>query len=414
MIRLAKTLAVTTALSFVFSAALSQSAQAQTYTVLHNFTNGNDGASPVTGVTVDRGGNLYGTTTAPNYGSIFKLTSQGILSILYTFLGNPGNDGADPEAGLAFGPDGSLYGTTYYGGGTLCRNYVFQIVGCGTAYRLQPPAEVCKSTSCPWLETILNRFNIGVDGTIISSGSLVFDQAGNIYGTTEEGGDRYWGPAYELTPSNGGWAESLVYSFTGHQDGAGPQGVIFDSAGNLYGTTEGYDDAPDDHYGVAFQLVPSGSGWSENVLYTFQNGADGRTPQAPPTLDQQGNLYGSTSSLGTDGAGTVFELSPSGQGWTFNVLYSIPGGISCGPQGALIIDSAGNLYGTTLCAGAHGLGSVFELTYPNWTYVSLHDFDGSDGQNPYGALAFGPNGELYGTTSAGGQNGYGVVFKITQ
>jgi len=182
------------------------------------------------------------------------------------------------------------------------------------------------------------------------------------------------GARYELMYSSGGWTETVLHNFSAGQDGAIPNGVILDSAGNLYGTTQGWFGGTGDRFGKVFQLVPSGSGWNENVLYTFQDGADGAVPAAGLVMDQQGNLYGTTSGGVAGGAGTVFELSPSGGGWTFNLLYSFSGCYGplisvfppgCGSQDSLIIDSAGNLYGTTVSPGANGLGSVFELTYPN-------------------------------------------------
>jgi len=430
MIRFANTLLVAIALLIALPAALSQSAQGQTYTILHTFTNGPDGGAPMTGVTVDRGGNLYGTTTTPNSGSVFKLSTHNVLTTLYAFAG--GNDGDMPDANVVFGPNGILYGTTEFGGevgGLPCQAISNEFHGCGMAFTLRPPAEICRTASCPWQETIINRFFPVLDyGAAPGDGSLVFDQQGNIYGATIQGGRSGfgYGTVYELTYSNGGWTETVLYNFTDGQDGAYPNGVIFDSAGNLYGTTEGWFDAGtgEDRFGKVFQLVRSGSGWSENFFYAFQDGADGAAPEADLVMDQQGNLYGTTSNGGAGGGGTVFELSPSGGGWTFKLLYSFSSGCNgslisefppgCGSQGSLIIDSAGNLYGTAVSTGANGLGSVFELTYPNWTYVPLHDFAGSDGQNPYGSLAFGPNGELYGTASAGGQDGFGVVFQITQ
>ena len=165
-------------------------------------------------------------------------------------------------------------------------------------------------------------------------------------------------------------------------------------------------------------MTPSGSGWIENVIYNFRDGTDGGYPYAGLIVDQSGNLYGTTTDAGTGGGGTVFELSPSGGGWTYSVLYSIAGpfGYQCGPAWALVMDVGGNLYGTTQCDGASGRGNVFKLTPSNgsWTYTSLYDFTGgSDGWLPLSSVVFDANGNLYGTAAAGGADDKGVVWEIT-
>jgi uncharacterized repeat protein (TIGR03803 family) len=197
--------------------------------------------------------------------------------------------------------------------------------------------------------------------------------------------------------------------------------MIFDHEGNLYGTTYfgGSTNA-----GTVFQLMPSGSGWIENTLYSFQGNSDGRFPYSGLIIDQSGNLYGTTTDAGSGGGGTVFELSPSAGGWTYSVLYSLTGSLggSCGPAYALVMDAAGNLYNTTECDGANGKGNAFELTKTgsNWTYNSLHDFTGgSDGAFPLSSVALDPSGNLYGTTYYGGNlncyapYGCGVIWQIT-
>jgi uncharacterized repeat protein (TIGR03803 family) len=257
---------------------------------------------------------------------------------------------------------------------------------------------------------VLYRFaNGGADGANPGSGDLIFDQAGNIYGTTTFGGKGY-GVVYELTPSG---TESVLYAFSG-SDGYYPDaGVIFDNAGNLYGTTE---DGGLNMLGTVFELTYSiGFGWAESFLYSFQNGNDGNQPSAGLIFDPSGNLYGTTSNGGSGGGGTVFELTPSGGGWTYSLLYSFTGGNQCGPEGTLVMDGAGNLYGTTQCDGAHNKGSVFKLTPSanGWTYTSLHDFTGgSDGGYPLCNVVFDANGSLYGTTYGGGTQGVGVVWEI--
>ena len=233
-----------------------------------------------------------------------------------------------------------------------------------------------------------------------------------------------WGTVFKLTPSNGGWAESVLYSFTGGSDGASPYSdVILDQAGNLYGTTwqGGVSGcAFGTGCGTVYQLTPSGSGWKENTLYSFQSATDGGNPPAGLIFDPSGNLYGATWTDGPGGGGTVFELSPADGSWTFTSLYALNG--TGGPAGSLVMDGAGSLYGTTDSDGAHGVGSVFKLTPSNggWIYTSLYDFTGgSDGYFPLCRVVFDTSGNLYGTTYAGGNNndcggyGCGVVWEIT-
>ena len=191
--------------------------------------------------------------------------------------------------------------------------------------------------------------------------------------------------------------------------------VIFDPEGNLYGTTPrgGPPGGPVGGYGVVYQLTPSGSGWTQNILYLFQNGSDGAYAEGGVIRDQAGNLYGTTLEGGAGGGGTVWELSPSGGGWTLTTLYSFTGTI--GSFASLTMDAAGSLYGTTKQDGALGYGNVFRLTNSggNWTYTSLHDFTGgSDGGQPYGQVTLDTDGNIYGTAATGGASGNGVVFEI--
>ena len=198
--------------------------------------------------------------------------------------------------------------------------------------------------------------------------------------------------------------------------------MVFDKAGNLYGTTwDSFYQHPEGTGGIVFQLTPSEAGWTESIIYRFTRGFDGGAVWAGLIFDQAGNLYGGTTWEGAGGGGTVFEMTPSGGNWMFNVLYGLSGGTECGVYGNLVMDQAGNLYGTTLCDGVYGLGSVFKLTPSNgsWTYTSLHDFTGgSDGANASCNLVFDAAGNLYGTAVAGGTGsncigGCGVVFEIT-
>jgi uncharacterized repeat protein (TIGR03803 family) len=389
-------------------------AQAQTFTVLHAFSGGGDGGLPQAGLTMDRADNLYGTTMAGGYtgtrcnigcGTVFKLTRKNsgwIFSPLYGFLG--GSDGADPQAGVALGPDGSLYGTTSQQG---------QQNG-GTVFSLRPPPAPCRAALCPWTETVLYRFTglLGTgDGYLPSLGDLIFDHAGNVYGTTNLGGANDQGTVYELTRSNGAWTESVLYSFGNPPDGQRPySGVISDSAGNLYGTTGRGGNRSSD--GTVFQLTPSGSGWTENILYTFQNRADGAGPGAGLIFDSAGNLYGITSYGGQYGFGTAYQLSPSSGSWTFSTIFNFADG--GGSTASLTMDAAGNLYGTLPNAYPYD-GEVFKLTpgMGGWTVTVLYRFGGGDdGSSPYGSVVLDADGNIYGTTEGGGAYGKGVVWEI--
>jgi uncharacterized repeat protein (TIGR03803 family) len=407
-------------------------ASAQNFNVIHNFTGGADGSAPMAGLSMDHAGNLYGTTSSggAGHGTVFRLSNprgSWFLTPLYSFAG--GMDGARPMARVTIGPDGTLYGTTYESRATVCtRN-----AACGTVFNLKPSGQ---SVFAPWIETVLHRFQ-GVPDGANPSGDVIFDQAGNLYGTTQFGGslDAYCftrgecGTVYELSPSDGGWTENVIYSFD-----AGAYvpnaGVIFDAAGNLYGTT--LYCAPD-CLGAVFELTPVGSVWTETILYTFPafdphgdlnrattfNGfpggeGGGHYPAAGLVIDNSGDLYGATLAGGANGGGDVFELTFNGSSWNLNVLSSLTGNM--GPYASLLRDAAGNLYGTTVQDGAFGQGNVFKLTPSNggWTYTSLHDFTGGeDGGLPYSSLVMDANGNLYGTASLGGSHGAGVVFQVS-
>jgi len=389
------------------------SAGAQTFSVIHNFAGGQDGSEPVAGLTIDKAGNLYGAASAggAGFGTVYKLAfkhSGWILSPLYSFSGS--NDGAGPVTAPVVGPNGTLYGSTAAGGGGSCSE-IYEYSGCGTIFNLHPSASVCKAALCPWMESVLYRFAGGSDGAY-PIGKLLFDQSGNIYGTTFD----YLqfgslGTVFELTSSGSGWSKSVLQRFDGG-DGQYPlAGLIAGPSGNLYGTTY-YGGAHSD--GAVYQLTPSGPGWSESVLYSFQGGNDGANPAADLISDNAGNFYGGTTVGGSSGGGTVFELTPSNGQWTLSVLYSFAG--SAGPANSLAMDTAGNLYGTTVEDGGYGAGNVFRLKFSggSWTYSDLYDFTGaSDGAEPFGGVIVDASGNLYGTTEAGGANGDGVVFEIT-
>lgn len=406
---LSRRLYVLSAIATAVVAVLSIASQAQTFTVLHSFTGGNDGGEPAASVTLDQAGNLYGTTglgDRQNMGAVFKMANRPsgwIFTNLYSFTG--GSDGERPMGGVIFGPDGSLYGNTSRGANPACD------LGCGSVYNLKPQPHVCNSTSCPWQETTLYEFTGQQDGGT-PTGNLLFDAAGNVYGTTP-------GSVYSLMPLGSSWTYHQIAAFHGGSDPAGAQsGVISDAAGNLFGTTTfgggGYC-YQGVSCGTVFELSPVGSSWQRKILHSFQGFNDGGYPGGL-IFDRFGNLYGG------DAAQVVYMLAPSASGWTFNVIYQLygpchlPPGLLCGPVGSLAIDSAGALYGATLGGGVYSSGNVFKLTPSNgsWIYTDLYDFTGgSDGGYPEAGVTLGANGTLYGTTVTGGSSGFGVVFEIT-
>ncbi len=391
--------------------------QAQTFSVIHAFSGNGDGYQPYAGLTIDQAGNLYGTTTEYIGGTAFKMKHVNGSWVLYPLS----NIALIPYSRVVFGPGGALFGTSLEGGTSgFCE------FGCGSVYALTPQQTVCMTVSCPWVQTYLHSFTDGDDGGNPNLVDPVFDAEGNLYGTAAIGGSAGVGVVYEMTRSaGGGWPETVLHNFTG-PDGAYPySGVIFDHAGNLYGTT-GYGGRY--NYGTVYELSPTGSGWTLTTLYDFQGTTDGYSPGATLIFDQAGNLYGATVVGGANGGGTVFKLSPSGGSWNFSLLYSLTGQVTQesypGVYNALAMDLAGNLYGAAYYDGAHGNGAIFKLTPASgtWTYTSLHDFTGGpDGANPFGGVNFDSHGNLYGTTVLGGMTGgencysegCGVVWEIT-
>ena len=406
---------------------LGHAAQAQTFTVLHNFTGGPDGSLPTAALTLDRAGNVYGTASLGGStncshdqligcGTAFKLSHHGsgwTFSVLYTFTG--GSDGQHPETPVVFGTDGNLYGTTREGGTNGCFG-----MGCGTVFKLQLQPTVCKSVSCPWRKTKLYQFTGGSDGGYPEAASLTFDQAGNIYGTTQYTGGSPSATVYELSPSTGGWTFTILFAFTNDSEAATPEGgVVFDANGNLWGTAYfgGINDCGNPQLpsscGIVFELIHSGSGWTENTAFQFHRSVGGN-PAGKLIFDQSGNIYGAVGEDGSGGAGGVYQLIPSSGGLT--VLHAFSGQEVSGPRDGVVMDAAGNLYGTILSNGAHGYGSVFKLSPSGggWIFTSLHDFTaGSDGAFPYAKVILDSAGNLYGSTGGGGTDRNGVVFEIT-
>ncbi|HLI62404.1 MAG TPA: choice-of-anchor tandem repeat GloVer-containing protein [Terriglobales bacterium] len=393
----------------VCAAALATApAQAQTFTVLHQFTGELDGRFPYAGLLRNAAGNFYGSCTAGGphtWGTVFELEHAGsgwIIQPLYSFTG--GSDGGSPLAAVTIGASGIVYGTAGLAGSN----------GDGTAFMVRPGAHAPASVITPWTESVLYEFAPGSNGALPGYGALAVDPEGNLYGTTEIGGASNKGTVYELSPSGGGWTETVIASFSGgSSDGDQPYaGVIFDQAGDLYGTTTLGGTS---NWGTVYELVHSQSGWTKRVLYSFTDGNDGGLPIGGLIFDAAGNLYGTAALGGANGNGTVFKLSPSSNGnWTFTTLYGFSG--SGGPWDSLTMDAGGNLYGTTTGGGAYEQGSVFKLTLSggSWIYTDLHDFtNGTDGGQPIGSVVLDSSGDIYGTAPSGGEYGNGVLFEIT-
>jgi uncharacterized repeat protein (TIGR03803 family) len=385
--------------------------------VLYSFSLG-DESQPSAALIMDSSGNLYGTTYGlleGAYGTVFKLAPIGsggyIETTLHHFTG--GSDGGGPLGSLIMDSAGNLYGTTTGGGGS----------NGGTVFKLAPDG------SGGYTESILYSFLKGNDGAEPYAG-LIMDSAGNFYGTTLLGGSGGVGTAFKLAPNgSGGYTESVLYSFTGSNDGAGPRaGLTLDAAGNLYGTT--HDGGGASNLGVVFKLAPNGSGYTESILHSFAGVHDGNHPTASLIIDSSGNLYGTTGEVVESDVnmGTVFKLAPNGSGgYTESVLHDFtaifPQSDGINPAGGLIMDSAGNLYGTTSYGTNNPeqtdltYGTVFKLTPDGtggYTESLLYNFlSGSDGAAPTAGLIMDTAGNLYGTTAGGGASNEGTVFKIS-
>jgi uncharacterized repeat protein (TIGR03803 family) len=317
---------------------------------------------------------------------------------------------------LAADTQGNLYGTTAWGGSKATQCIRIGVGGCGTVFKLAPNG----TGGFSW--TQIYQFQGPPNDGSVPQGALIADAAGNLYGTTADGGTYNAGTVYELSPAaGGGWTEKVLYNFTGGDDGRNPVGaLVFDAGGNLYGATETGGPL---QYGVVFELSPNGSGWTESVLHTFYSspgGADGYYPSGPLLIDAAGNVYGAAYSGGTPADGVIFELSPgAGGGWTETVLYNFTGGSDGYGPGNLIFDSSGQIYGTAQFAGGPGYqGTVFKLTNSQgtWTEETLYAFnyDGGDGGRPMGVVVDAA-GNLYGTAfQGGGSQDWGIVYRLTQ
>jgi len=318
--------------------------------------------------------------------------------------------GGDPQANLLRDAKGNLYGTTSFGG----------LKGGGTVFELQ------RGPNGTWTRKVLYPFKVGIYDGQRPQGGVIFDAAGNLYGTTFWGGLYNQGEVFELIPqATGYWKEKVLHSFGGTtQDGQNPNaGVIFDSLGNLYGTAM---NGGGHGVGIVYELMPQSNGtWKEKILHTFNiDGTDGYVPLAGVVMDGRGNLYGDTNGGGTLVGGTVFELSPTAQGpWRETILhnFSFNGADGSYPYGVPVFDRSGNLYGVTNAGGlegSYGAGIVFELSPAgkgSWTEAILHNFNDStgDGVAPSAGMIFDHRGNLYGVTQAGGTYNLGTVFELS-
>jgi uncharacterized repeat protein (TIGR03803 family) len=349
--------------------------------VVHNF-NGTHGANPYAGIVSDSAGNLYGTTYAggaANAGVVYKLDAAGNYTVLYTFT--DGADGGKPFAGVTRDSAGNLYGATDQGGTPHA----------GVVYKLDAAGNY----------TVLHTFTYGTDGGRPDVG-VILDPAGNLYGTTGFGGGAEAGVVYEVDTSGN---ETVLYTFTGGSDGSRPAGVIRDSAGNLYGATA-LGGTAGIGSGVVYKLDAAGN---QTVLYTFTGGSDGLYPFGGVIRDSAGNLYGTTQDGGTGHDGVVYAVDTAGHE---RVLHSFTGMDGALPEAGVTGDSAGNLYGTTSLGGTANAGVVYKLDAAG-NYTVLYNFTGgADGAGPNAGVILGPGGNLWGTTTYGGKYNDGVVFVL--
>jgi uncharacterized repeat protein (TIGR03803 family) len=401
----------------------SSFALGQQYKVLWSFAGlPNDGADPVSGLVSDGAGNLYGTTQyggANDGGTVFELSPNTDGSweetVLYNFCSNYNNrlclDGQYPVAGLIFDQAGNLYGTTNNGGSTDCLHNSF---GCGTVFELSPSAGA-------WTETVLYSFcaDTNCDDGYYSGSQLIFDGSGNLYSTTSSGGtgNGSYGTVFELSPSASGWTLATLYDFcmNGHAricpDGAMPEaGLTFDKSGNLYGTTLSGGTKDSQGAGTVYELSPDGNGWMHTTLLAF-NPDDGSLvgPLATVSFDPQGNLYSTADSNG------VFELQAKTRKER-KFVFNIKDG--SGPTSGVLLDPATKaVYGTTSGGGSNMGGVVYKIGQSGQETV-LYNFcqqtNCADGQYPYAGLIEDKTGNFYGTTEKGGAYGYGVIFEIVQ
>jgi hypothetical protein len=401
--------------ALVLTASLSSS-DAKTI-VIHHFQL-KAGPNPQNGLIADAQGNLYGVTAtggenscaARSCGVVFEL-SLGVSGawterIIYDFKGGTA-DGSSPATQLAFDANGDLFGATALGGTN----------GFGTIFELIP------AHNKKWTEKIIYNFATQ-DGT--SPGSvLTLDRQGNIYGSMTNFGANGYGTVFVISPqANGAWNEKILWQFSG-PDGRYPYGgVVLDSKGNIYGTTNAGGAY---NFGTVYTLYAGGGGnFVERTLYSFKGQGDGASPIAPLSIDAQNNVYGTTSNtyiLGAAIPSVAFGFIADGSKWKVKVLYIFGTSRFDGynPSG-LTLDARGNLYGTTTYGGSGcnnpGCGNVFKLTRPRtgeeWTETILHQFEGAEDGSESTANVLLYNTQVYGATRyGGGRSGYGVVFAVS-
>jgi uncharacterized repeat protein (TIGR03803 family) len=379
---------------------------APTYKILHAFGSGQDGGGAWSSVTLDKQGNIYGTTSLGGQydcGIVFELTpgSQGNWTEEQLYSFKCGTDGNGPFGGVTFDTAGNLYGTTTYGG---------QYGDAGTVFELAPSAS-------GWQETVIYNFGSHSNDAYAPHAGVTIDKAGNLYGTGHS--------VYEVQPGADGWTETVIDEFSRPHDGSYPYaGLILDKAGNLYGTTE-YGGLGTT--GTVYELHPTADGVWQERLFSACGSAPCPAGPGPGDLitDGASSLYGTTydggkNRCGENYCGTVYRLTREVSGQVkgsvlYNFQYNATG---FGPAGGVVRDEAGNLYGTTIDGGSAqcSCGVVYELSpgaNDQWTYTLLHTFTGYDGAEPDANLTFDGQGNLYGTTAAGGPYGGGVVFEIT-
>lgn len=404
VVRILKTATMVGAAGMFTLCLLASLAESQTFSVLHSFGEGSDGYEPLSGVTIDVVDNLYGTAMfggGNSSGIAYKLTRHGsdwTYAVLHHF-GGP--EGSDPQAKLLLDNNGSLYGTATAGG----------TWSGGTLFNLRPSPNRCGALQCPWSAAVLHNFAQSSDGA--SPESINFDFAGNIIGTTPQGGPVNLGTVFRLTRSQGGWEFSVLTGFRGTATGADFGGVVADAEGNVFGA--GSSPYP----GTVFEITNAGE---VEILHRFTS-RDGLDPFYGLVMDPAGNLYGQTAFGGPQSnGGTVYELSPNGGSWIFSTAYSFPGAVNDGVIGSasVTMDVHGNIYGTTFANGAYNYGTVFKLTPSEngWIYTDLHDFTGgTDGCYPWSDVVMDSSGNLYGTASGCGASRYptegGTVWEIT-
>jgi uncharacterized repeat protein (TIGR03803 family) len=383
----------------------SVGAAASTEQVLYSFTSGNDGGNAATGLVLDAQGNLYGTTViggTATCGTVFKLAPQASPPWQETVLFNFDcfATGKSPHGGVTFDAHGNLVGTTVAGGsGGPCNSD-----GCGVVFQLTPS-----------VENILHSFTAGRDG-FGPGGGVVFDSAGNMFGSTPDGGVHSQGTVYEVSQAGRKWRERVIHAFTGGRDGGvGSLGLLLLDAGSLYGVTEigGAHSA-----GTVFKLSPtSQKQWKLTTLYAFKGTPDAGSPYGGLVKDASGHFYGTTYYGGANGVGSVYELIPNATGkYREHVLYSFKGGSDgSSSTSTLVFGASGDLYGTTSAGGGTcDCGTIFKVNARSGKEAVLHRFGGgSDGAYSYYGLTPDGSGNFYGTTVAGGHFNQGTVFKFT-